>query len=366
MNHKTIKFSKDNQVDFIKILRKRVSDYFEENKISRHGNIHMVIKTISLLLMYAVPYVLMITGIVTNLWLILAMWIIMGIAMAGIGFSIMHDANHGAYSKNKKVNQYLGYVINLVGGSAINWKIQHNVLHHTFTNVDGIDEDIDPGKLMRLSPHKKRYKLHRLQHIYGWGLYCLMTFLWITTKDFRQLYRYKRMGLTKAQNIKVGTQLTRLIISKISYYTIFLAIPLIVFSIAWWQVVLFFVLMHFTAGLILGCVFQPAHVMPTAAYPLPDKQGNLENDWAVHQLYTTTNFSPGSRILGWYVGGLNYQIEHHLFPTICHVHYQNISKIVKQTAEEYGLPYHSQPNFFSAIVNHARMLRDLGKYDLAQ
>ncbi|UII31791.1 acyl-CoA desaturase [Fulvivirga ulvae] len=364
MNHKTIKFSRDNRVDFIRVVRKRVSDYFETNGISKYGNIHMVIKTITMLLMYVVPYVVMMSGILTNSWAILGMWIIMGVAMAGIGFSIMHDANHGAYSKNQNVNKYLGYLINIVGGSAINWKIQHNVLHHTFTNVDGMDEDIDPGKLMRLSPHRKRYKLHRIQHIYGWGLYGLMTFLWITTKDFRQLYRYKKMGLTKAQNIKVPTQLTKLIIAKVVYYIVFLVLPIIFLSIAWWQVVLFFIAMHFTAGLILGCVFQPAHVMPSSKYPLPDKEGNLENDWAVHQLYTTTNFSPKSRILGWYVGGLNYQIEHHLFPTICHVHYKKISRIVKETAEEFGLPYHSQPNFFAAIMLHARMLRDLGKYDV--
>lgn len=363
MSHKSVKFSRDNKVDFMKTVRNRVNDYFETNKISKYGNAQMVIKTIVLLAMYAIPYALMMTGVVSNIWVILAMWVIMGIAMAGIGFSIMHDANHGAYSSNKKVNQYMGYMINLVGGSAINWKIQHNVLHHTYTNVDGMDEDIDPGVLMRLSPHKKRYKLHRIQHIYGWGLYGLMTFLWITTKDFRQLFRYEKMGLTKAHNVKTGVQLTKLILAKVVYYAVFLVLPMIVLNLSWWIVLLFFIAMHFTAGVILGCVFQPAHVMPTASYPLPDEQGNLENDWAVHQLYTTTNFSPKSRILGWYVGGLNYQIEHHLFPTICHVHYKKISTIVKQTAEEFGLPYHSQPNFAMAILNHARMLRDLGKYD---
>ncbi|QSE99429.1 acyl-CoA desaturase [Fulvivirga lutea] len=318
-------------------------------------------KSFILLTAYAIPYVLLITGVITNVWLMLAAWMFMGATMSGIGFSIMHDANHGAYSQNKTINKYMGYVINLVGGSSVNWKIQHNVLHHTYTNVEGVDEDIDPGILMRLSPHAKHYKMHRLQHIYGWFLYSLMTFLWITTKDFRQLFRYKKMGLTKAQNVNVGWQLTKLALSKVVYYTIFLAIPLLTIAAPWWIIVIHFIAMHMVAGFILGIVFQPAHVMPTTQYPLPDEEGNLENDWAIHQLYTTTNFSPNNWFLNWYVGGLNFQVEHHLFPTICHVHYKKLSAIVRKTAEEFGLPYHQQPTFWKAISLHASMLKQLGQ-----
>lgn len=361
MNYKSIKFSRDQEFNFIGILRKRVSDYFEQNKISKYGNTNMFIKSAILIIAYAVPYSLMVSGVITNTWLLLAAWMFMGATMAGIGFSIMHDANHGAYSSNKTVNKMMGYVINLVGGSSVNWKIQHNVLHHTYTNVEGVDEDIDPGILMRLSPHAKHYKMHRIQHIYGWFLYSLMTFLWITTKDFRQLHRYKKMGLTKAQNVKYGWQLFKLTMSKVIYYTIFLVIPLLTISAPWWQIVLFFIIMHMVAGFILGIVFQPAHVMPTTEYPLPDEKGNLENDWAIHQLFTTTNFSPNNFFLNWYVGGLNFQVEHHLFPNICHVHYKKISKIVRETAEEFDLPYHSQPTFWKAISLHASMLKQLGQ-----
>ncbi|PIQ49946.1 MAG: acyl-CoA desaturase [Cytophagales bacterium CG12_big_fil_rev_8_21_14_0_65_40_12] len=365
MKYKSIKFSRSNQVEYIADLRKRVKDYFESNQISVYGNSTMVTKTIVMFLLYFGPYALMLSGLITNPWVIILMWAIMGFGMSGIGLSVMHDANHGAYSKNQHVNKYMGYVMNIIGASAFNWKVQHNVLHHSFTNIEGMDEDIDPGKLMRLSPHAPKLKVHRIQHIYGWFLYGLMTFLWLTTKDFKQLYRYKQLGLLKAQKRTYRSVLIETIVSKIVYYGYALVLPLIFIPGPSWLILLGFFIMHFITGLSLGLIFQPAHVMPTADYPMPDDTGSLENNWAVHQLFTTTNFSPKSRIFSWYVGGLNYQIEHHLFPNICHVHYKKISKIVRETTLEYGLPYHSEKNFISAIISHGKMLKMLGKGEMA-
>ncbi len=361
MSYRSIRFIPNKKDDFITVLRKRVKAHFESQKKSVYANANMVIKTIFMFALYLVPYFLMITGIVTHTWVLILMWALMGLGMSGIGLSVMHDANHGAYSKNKRVNKYMGYVMNFIGASAFNWKIQHNVLHHSFTNIEGMDEDIDPGKLMRLSPHAKRYKAHRLQHIYGWFLYGMMTFLWLTTKDFRQLHRYKKMGLIKGQKRTYGGVLIETILSKIGYYAYALAIPLIFIQAPWWQILLGFFIMHFITGLALGLIFQPAHVMPTSDYPIPDDNGNIENNWAVHQLFTTTNFSPKSRIFSWFIGGLNYQVEHHLFPNICHVHYKKISRIVRETAAEFGLPYYSQPNFAIAVIKHGKMLRELGR-----
>ncbi len=361
MQYKTVKFSRQNQAEFIADLRKQVKHYFDSNNISIYGNASMVFKTICMFTMFFVPYFLMLFGVVTNPWLVLAMWVIMGFGTAGIGLSVMHDANHGAYSKNKYVNKYMSYVMNFVGASSFNWKIQHNILHHTYTNIEGMDEDIDPGIFMRLSPHAKHMKVHKLQHIYGWFLYGMMTFLWLTTKDFRQLMRYKKEGLLKTQKRTYGSVLTETIISKILYYGYALVIPLIFIQAPWYIIVLGFIIMHYITGMVLGLIFQPAHVMPTSEYPIPDNTGNMENNWAVHQLYTTTNFAPKSKLFSWYVGGLNFQIEHHLFPNICHVHYKKISKIVEAKAKEYGLPYHSKETFYAALVEHGKMLKALGQ-----
>ena len=364
MNLSTIKFPKDLDSDFLTTLKKRVRHYFKANNISRFGNANMVVKSIFMLSLYTLPYILMIAGIVTNVWLILLMWILMGLGKAGIGLSIMHDANHGAYSKNPTINKWMGASMSILGGSATNWKIQHNVLHHSYTNIDGMDEDINPGMIMRLSPHQKRYKLHRLQHLYCWFLYGIMTLGWLVTKDFKQLNRYKKKDLLKLHNVSYNKTLAKLILSKLGYVFLIIVLPILLLPIPWYLTIAFFLLMHFVCGLLLACVFQSAHVVPSSEYPLPDEEGNLENNWAIHQLLTTSNFSPSSRIFSWFIGGLNYQIEHHLFPNICHVHYKKLSKIVKETAQEFGLPYNSEPNFVKAVWNHARMLRDLGKYDM--
>jgi linoleoyl-CoA desaturase len=364
MSLKNITFSKSHNVDFYKTLQQRVREYFKENNISRYANTKMVIKTIFMILLYVVPFVLILTFL-TNPLLIFLMWVLMGFGMSGIGLSIMHDANHGAYSKNNFVNKLLGNLIKFLGGSDVNWRIQHNVLHHTYTNVTGMDEDIDPGKVMRFSPHAERLKMHKYQHVYAWFFYGLMTLMWCTVKDYKQASRYRKMDLMKTQNTTYGKLLTDIIISKILYFGIFLVLPLIFSPLPWWGTLLSFLLMHFIAGLILAMIFQPAHVIPSSNYPMPDESGNIEADWAVSQLYNTANFAPGAKLFSWYVGGLNYQVEHHLFPNICHIHYDKLSKIVKDTTEEFNLPYFSQKTWWSALVEHTKMLKDLGRNDFA-
>ena len=362
MTYKAVKFSKEN-TDFILTIRERVKEYFSEQDLSSYGNTEMVLKSICMISLYLTPYILMATGVFSNPWLIMLMWILMGLGAAGIGMCVMHDANHGAYSKNPIVNKYIGKWLNLLGGYVGIWKIQHNRLHHSYTNIEEHDEDIAVDLVMRLSPHRKRYKIHRLQHIYGWFLYGFMTLSWITVQDFDKLRRYHQNGfLGNKKNVFVN-KLLRLSVNKVIYYAVFLVLPMIFFPMAWWLVLIGFFSMHFVAGVVLASVFQLAHVMPTSEFPLPDEEGNMENNWAIHQLLTTTNFSPTSRIFSWCLGGLNYQIEHHLFPKICHVHYRKISKIVKETAEEFNLPYYVQPTFFHALYEHMRMLRNLGKYD---
>ena len=364
MNVSSVKFSKNHNAEFYKVLRQRVSEYFKTQSKTRHANANMVIKTVFMIALYLTPFILMLTLELNN-WIQIGLWAMMGFGMAGIGLSIMHDANHGAYSRRKSVNTILGYLLNVVGGSDVNWRIQHNVLHHTYTNVTGMDEDINPGKVMRFSPHEKRHKHHKYQHLYAWFLYGLMTLMWLMVKDYRQIARYQKKGLIQTQGAKFSNVLTIIIVSKVLYMGMVLVLPFIFSSAPWYIIILGFLLMHFIAGVALGMIFQPAHVVPSSDYPLPDESGNIMADWAVSQLYNTANFAPKARIFSWYVGGLNYQVEHHLFPNICHVHYPKLSEIVKNTAEEYNLPYNSFRTFRKALREHARMLYNLGNYDNA-
>jgi len=364
MGLSTVRFSRSHNEEFYKVLKQRVNDYFKDNNISRYGNASMVFKTACMFLIYLIPY----AGLLflnTNIWIYLACWMMMGFGMAGLGLSVMHDANHGAYSKNENVNKWVGYVLFMLGGSDVNWRIQHNILHHTYTNVTGMDEDINPGAVMRFSPHEKRRKLHRFQHVYAWFFYSLMTLLWFVSKDYRQTYRYEKMGLTSTQKTTLRKQIITLILSKMIYAIVTIVLPLLLSPFSWWVTISGFLLMHAIAGLALACIFQPAHVVPTSDFPMPDDSGNIHADWAVSQLYNTANFAPGAKLFSWYVGGLNYQVEHHLFPNICHVHYRKISKIVSETAKEYNLPYHSYKTFYGALKAHTKLLYRLGKYDEA-
>ena len=356
---KALTFASNNR-DFSATLNKRVNEYFKINNVNRHANREMIIKTIFMYALYVIPYGLIVSEVVTGiLWLILLV-VIMSFGVAGIGLSVMHDANHGAYSKKSWINTVFGYSLNLVGANAFNWKMQHNVMHHTFTNIHEEDEDISPRGVLRLSPHSSWKKIHKYQFIYAWFLYGLMTIVWVILKDFMRIVKYHKNGLAKKHKANIRSEWIILIATKLVYIGYIFIVPLMFTSMLWWQILIGIILMHYIAGFILAIVFQPAHVIEGTEYPLPDGENMIENNWAVHQLHTTTNFGNKSRWFSWYVGGLNYQIEHHLFPNICHVHYRKISAIVKSTAIEFGLPYKSARTFVGALFSHLRLLRQLG------
>lgn len=364
MDRKKIKFSK-NKTDFIIELRQKVKEYFESNQVPSYGNYTIVVKSVVMTSLYFIPYILLMTGMIQPLLGMFIGWIAMGLGMAGVGMVLMHDANHGSFSKSRTINNLLSGSLFLLGGFPQNWKFQHNALHHGFTNVEGTDEDIKGLRPLRFSPHKPLLKIHRFQHWYAWFFYSLMTISWIGIKDFKGAYKYKKMDAPLYKNKKYGRLLFEVAFTKVVYYTIFLFLPMLVMPFAWYWVLVGFISMHLVSGFILTIIFQSAHVMPGSAYPLPDEDGNMENNWAVHQLQTTTDFSPKSRIFSWMIGGLNYQIEHHLFPNISHVHYRSISVIVKDTALKHNLPYSVQPNFIMALRNHTRMLKALGRPDFS-
>ncbi len=359
MSSRVIHFNRED-LSFTKELNRRVNDYFKSKGISRYANTTMKVKTAVMLGLYLVPYFLIISNILPTIYLY-PLFFVMGFGIAGIGFSIMHDACHGAYSRNKLVNKILGYSLNLVGGNATNWKIQHNVLHHTYTNVIDHDDDISPRGLFRFTPHTELKKVHRYQRYYAWFFYSLMSLLWVVFKDFRQLRGYGKEGLLKKVGVSPLRAWTWLIFTKLFYIGYFVVLPVMITDYSAGTMISGILISHLIAGFLLAIVFQPAHVVEGVDFPLQDDSGKIEEEWTVHQMKTTADFSRKNNLFSYYVGGLNYQVEHHLFPTICHVHYYDISSIVKETAEEFGVPYYYHGNFANALKSHYKLLKTLGQ-----
>jgi linoleoyl-CoA desaturase len=356
---KTIKFVNKDRRQFAATLRKKVNSYFKEKKISSKGNGSMIVKAVIMLGLYLVPFALVLI-FPMSAWLLILFSVVMGIGMSGIGMAVMHDGAHDSFSKKGWLNKLFGNTMYLIGGNVFNWKLQHNIFHHTFTNINGFDEDIRSRVVIRMSHEEPLKKHHRFQYLYFLFLYSLMT-LSKLVGDFFQLYEYNKSGVTKEQNGKPRKEFVKLIASKGLYLAVAIGLPMLLTSFLWWQVLLGFLVMHLTAGVIMSVVFQMAHVVEGADQPVPDANGNIDNEWAIHELLTTANFSRRNRLLSWFIGGLNFQIEHHLFPNICHVHYRKIAPIVKETAAEFGLPYNEKRTFLHAFVSHIKMLKELGR-----
>ena len=357
---KTIKFVGNSESEhlFASTLRRNVNEYFNEKGISTKGNLTLVSQTVVLLSLYLIPFIMILT-LPMNGWVALLLAVIMGIGVAGVGMCVMHDAVHGSFSRKEWVNKLFGGSMYLLGGNVFNWKMQHNIFHHAYTNIEGLDEDIDSRGPIRLSQNAPLRPIHHYQYIHAFFFYGLLTISKMI-KDFTQLAQYNKTGITRKYNVNPTREYFRMVIVKLIYLFVFIGLPILLTSFKWWQVALGFLVMHWVAGCILSTVFQMAHVVEGTEQPMPDANGIINHDWAVHQLRTTSDFARNNLFLNWYVGGLNFQIEHHLFPNISHVHYHKIAPIVERTAHEFGLSYNLKPSFVNALRSHIKRLKELG------
>ena len=348
-----VRFSSREAAEFVADLKSEVAKWFEVTGKSDKADGAMVLKTFVILSALIGSYLLLLTNTITG-WGAVGLVVLMGVAMAGTGFSIAHDALHGAYSNKPWVNTMLGGTFDLLGANGYMWQITHNVIHHTYTNIQGVDEDLTVSPLLRLSPRSEWLPIHRFQQWYAPLAYSFSTLFWAFAKDYKY-FLAKDIGPFKDKHHPPGA-IAWLIVSKLAYYGYALVLPLLLIHAAWWKILLGFLAVHLIAGVILGVVFQLAHVVEGTEYPLPDDTGNMEHTWAVHEMLTTANFARKSKVVCWYVGGLNFQIEHHLFPKVCSIHYPEISDIVKSVADRHGIPYFENQTFMQAVRSHWKML----------
>lgn len=339
---------------FQKDLRSRVDAYFEENKLSKQATPFMHVKGV-LCLTFAFGCLFTAGLAPLPMAASLVLWLAAGFGFAVVGFNVAHDATHGATSSSKRVNTLLSWSFDSIGVASSTWRIAHNLLHHTYTNVPGTDTDIEPGPALRFQPYAKRYPWQKFQAYYAWFLYTLTSILWVFQKDFVQASRpHPRTGAATPASEWAG-----IFIGKTCHALAFLVLPLAFGPHPWWFVVIGYCGLHAVGGFTLAIVFQLAHVVEHVHFPQA-VEGKLPRGFMEHELLTTANFG-NTWLCTFITGGLDHQIEHHLFPLICHVHYPALSPIVKKCAEDHGIPYLHSGSFFQALASHARMLNRLGR-----
>ena len=349
----TPKFLQPN-LTFTHELKNRVNEYFEKNNIAKTGNFKLYSKAIILIVLLLAVYIHVVFFTPGVVWALLES-VALGFLAAAIGFNVMHDGSHGSFSKYRFINRLAAHSLDALGGSSVMWSAKHNIIHHTYTNVEGVDDDIDAQPYLRLSPDQKRYKIHKYQQYYFLALYAFLYFFWVFQGDFKKYFTQK-IGDIQIPPMKWKDHVS-FWGSKILFVSIFMLIPIYMIGFGAW--LLGFIVFLATTGVLISVVFQLAHTVEKCE-TVHAVDAKIEQEWTVHQLLTTCNFATQNRIVNWFTGGLNFQVEHHLFPRISHIHYPAISKITKEVCEKYNVTYNEYKHTRDAILSHIRYLRRMG------
>lgn len=338
-------------------LKNRVNTYFKTNNIVTTGNYKLYVKAALLITAYLLLYTHLVF-FTPSIWIAIPECMFLGLITAGIGFNVMHDGAHGSFSNNPKVNILAAFTLDFLGASSFMWNTKHNVIHHAFTNIEGVDDDIEAGKLLRMAPQQKRRGIHKYQYMYFWALYSLLYLTWVFYTDYKKYFTSK-VGNVPLKKLK---QLDHILFwaFKAFHLVMFVLLPIYLVGFQGWLIG--FLAYASFSGIILSLVFQLAHVIEETSFPdIAQPANKLEDEWALHQLKTTANFAPKNKFITWWVGGLNFQIEHHLFPRISHIHYPVISAIIKKTCKDLNIPYIEHRTMQLAIVSHVAHLKQMGK-----
>lgn len=345
--------------DFYQELKRRVNQYFDDRKKPSTGNAGLIFKAIFFFIAYFGLYVHLVYFTPGNL-LAIVECALFGCFTAAIGFNVMHDGGHGSFSKSKLLNKCAAFSVNFLGASSIMWNMKHNIIHHTYTNIDGVDDDIEARPYLRMCTTQKRYWMHRFQHYYVWFLYSLLHLVWIFLTDYQKYFK-RRIGSVPIKKLTLKEHFG-FWGAKVGYMIVFMVLPIYMVGFVPWLVG--FLIATMVTGFVISIVFQLAHTVEHTHFPIPETGSNkIDNEWAIHQVETTANFATKNKLICWLVGGLNFQIEHHLFPKVSHIHYPAISKIIKQTCKDFNIPYIEFSKMRQAIASHASYLRRMGTAD---
>ena len=341
---------------FQRELRRRVAEYFRATGRRQRDCWQMYLKTAILIACLTISYLVLVFA-ADAWWQSVPLAVLLGLAAAGIGFNIQHDGGHQAYSDHRSINKLMAMTLDMIGGSSYFWHWKHVVIHHTYVNITGHDSDLNLGIFGRVTPHQPRLTFHRWQHLYLWPLYGFLAIKWQLVDDFRRLIA-GRIGSHRVRRPR-GGDLVLLVAGKATFFTWAFGIPLLFHPVH--TVLIHYGFSALVLGTALSVVFQVAHCVEEAAFPYPTAgTERVERAWAIHQAETTVDFARPSRVAAWLLGGLNFQIEHHLFPRVSHVNYPAISKLVEQTCRDFSVAYTEHGSFREGVAAHFRWLRQMG------
>lgn len=346
------------QSPFFRALKEKVDGYFSENKLHAAGNRKLLLKSLLQITSALTLYVVLVfftPGVLVSLLLCG----LLGINLAVIGFNIMHEGGHQSFSRHKWLNQVSSYALNGLGASSYYWKIKHNVNHHTYTNIDGMDSDIDVKPFMRLHDSQPRHWFHRFQYLYWVLLYGISYMAWVFYHDFQKYFSGRVAAGAEGKKMAAREHII-FWLTKAGYITVYIILPVIFAGLV--PALIGYVLITFVCGLFISVVFQLAHVVENTRFHVQDGPATrIEEEWAIHQVSTTSNFATQNKVISWMLGGLNFQVEHHLFPRVSHVHYPQLNRLVKETCREFGVTYLEYPSARQAFRSHLMHIKRLGR-----
>ena len=362
---KVIQFKSSPRKDqFVETLHRRIDKYFKDNNITPYANGAMWFKTFVAITSWLAVYALIISDSLSIFatsgvyWtLLIIAFTLLGFVNIFIAFNISHDALHSAFSKKAWINKVLGYSFNFIGGNCYLFAKIHTT-HHLFSNIHGIDPQMESHGVLRNTPHEPFKAKHRFQFAYFMFVYALGQIHWAVVKDFKWMFAEDHIGNEK-NIVHPFSEILILIFSKAVYFGLTLGLPLLLISAPWWIIIIGFLSIHILPGLTFALIFQANHVFEGATYPLPGKDGNIENCFALHTLETTLDFARKNPLACWLMGNINVHVIHHMFPGYCHIHSGKLTEILIETCKEFGLEYMEVPTFRRAVGNHFRMLRHL-------
>ena len=344
---------------FQNALRRRVDDHFRSTARPRRGNWQIYLKAATLLSCFFASY-LALVFLARSLWQGLITAFLLALSMTGIGFNIMHDGGHHGFSEHGWVNRLAAMTLDLIGASSYVWHWKHAMYHHNYVNIAGYDPDIDLGISARFTPHQKRLWFHRWQHLYLWVLYAFLVAKFHFFSDFHHVV-FGRIHTHTMPRPK-GSNLVTFMGGKALFFILAFVLPLSYHPVP--VVVFYYAIVVLIMGIPLSVVFQLPHCTGLSDFPLPDKASHqMKNPWAVHQAHVTHDYDRHSRIRTWFFGGLNFHLEHHLFPSICHVNYPGMSKVVEVACREFGVKYAEHRTFWTGLAAHYRWLREMGRQE---